>query len=68
MAATKQKPFDTVGAIMAFEGGELDRQGTLELFSHLIKTGMAWSLQGSYGRAAASLIERGLISKTGEIL
>jgi hypothetical protein len=63
------KKFDSVGAIMAFEGGELDDDGILELFSHLVKTGLAFQLQGSYGRAAVSLIERGFIeARTGKIL
>lgn len=59
--ASKKPAFDVVGAIMAFEGGELDDDGVIELFQHLVDTGMAWSLQGSYGRAAASLLEQGLI-------
>ena len=58
---------DLVGAIMDYETGELDMVGTLVLFAHLIKTGMAWTLQGSYGRAAASLIEAGAISPEGEV-
>jgi hypothetical protein len=59
---------DVVGQIMAYEDGELDDAETLELFSELVKSGMAWSLQGSYGRAAAALIEAGYLSPTGEIL
>lgn len=39
----------------------------VEAWAYLIKTGLCWSLQGWYGRAANDLIERGLISKTGEI-
>jgi len=57
-----------VDYIMAHESGELDQEGTLQLFAYLIKTGQAWSLQGSiYGRPARSLIERGIISKKGKI-
>ena len=37
------------------------------LFSHLIRTGMAWGLQGSYGRAAMTLIDSGVISSDGVI-
>lgn len=56
-----------VDSIISFEAGELDIGDTLELFSELICSGMAWRLQGSYGRAAHSLIERGVISREGEI-
>jgi hypothetical protein len=59
---------DIVGLIMDFESGQLSDKGILELFSELIKNGMAWSLQGSYGRAAQSLIDRGYISRSGKIL
>ena len=52
--------FDVVGEMMAFEEGESDRERTIALFQHLIDTGMAWSLQGSYGRTATRLIEAGL--------
>ena len=58
---------ELVDSIMAFEGGQLDTMGTIKLFSGLVKSGQAWSLQGSYGRAAAALIERGILSKDGEI-
>ena len=55
------KPYDQVGAIMAFEQGDLDEEGTLELFQHLVDTGLAWQLQGFYGRAAKALLDQGLI-------
>ncbi len=45
--------------IIAFEQGELDFDETVELFQELIDNGMAWSLQGSYGRTASRLIEAG---------
>jgi hypothetical protein len=62
------KTFDTVSAIMAYEQGELGESETLELFAHLIRTGLAWSLQGSYGRAAWHLISTGMISPEGKVL
>jgi hypothetical protein len=62
------KKFDEVGAIISYEAGELRGDKVLELFSHLVKTGRAWSLQGCYGRMAGALIDRGYISAKGEIL
>lgn len=59
---------DLLDLIMAWEGGEATNEQTLELFSQLIKSGDAWTLQGCYGRTAADLIEGGYISKTGELL
>ena len=62
---TAAKEFDCVGAIIEFENGDLDEEGTLELFQHLIDTGLAWKLQGSYGRMAKALIDRGLCHEAG---
>jgi len=62
------KKFNEVDYIIAYEQGELKGQDVLRLFSHLIKTGKAWSLQGSYGRQAQNLIDRGYLSAQGKIL
>jgi hypothetical protein len=59
---------DQVSRIIAYEQGELSNQEIIELFAELVKSGLAWQLQGSYGRAAASLIESGYLSRKGEIL
>jgi len=52
----------TVDLIMAFEAGELDSEGIIQLFQDLVNTGLAWKLQGSYGRAAIALIKQGLVT------
>ena len=62
------KKFNEVDYIIAYEQGELRGQEVLKLFSHLIKTGKAWVLQGSYGRQAQNLIDRGYLSIKGKIL
>jgi hypothetical protein len=59
---------DIVGRMMAFEDGDLTNDEALELFSELVKNGMAWELQGAYGRTAGDLIARGVLAEDGEIL
>jgi hypothetical protein len=54
--------------LMAFENGELNNEETVELFSELVKSGMAWQLQGFYGRTAKSMIEQGYLDGEGNIL
>ena len=56
-----------VNYIMGYECGDLNDTETLELFSHLIKNGMVWNLQGHYGRTANQLIIHDYINKNGEI-
>ena len=53
--------------IMDYECGTLNQTDSIELFSHLIKTGQAWSLQGHYGRTAKHLIVNDYIDKDGVI-
>lgn len=53
--------------LMDFEDGSMNVDQTLELFSILIQTGLAWSLQGSYGRMARHLIDQGSLSEDGTI-
>ena len=56
---------ERVDLMMVYESGEANINQIIELFADLIKTGMAWTLQGSYGRAAQSFIEREFISEKG---
>lgn len=50
-----------VDRIIAYESGELSDEETIELFQDLVNNGMAWRLQGHYGRTAEALIEAGLV-------
>jgi len=49
----------TIGDIISYENGALSEEETVEMFQSLIDSGLAWSLQGSYGRKAEQLIEAG---------
>ncbi len=53
------KVFDVTGFIIDFENGDCSTERVIEGFQYLIDTGMAWTLQGSYGRAAKALIDAG---------
>jgi hypothetical protein len=56
------RPYDLTGNIIAYESGELDEEETLTLFQVLVNNGMAWSLQGHYGRTAKALLDAGYIT------
>ena len=55
---------DLTSAIIDYESGELSDEEVLVLFQYLVDTGLAWTLQGSYGRTAVHLIENGYIRNT----
>jgi len=57
-----------VSKIMAYEEGKLDQDEMILLFSQLVSSGMAWKLQGSYGRTAKCLIDAGVLDLEGRIL
>lgn len=51
-----------------FCGGEnATIEDQLIAWSHLIKTGLCWSLQGWYGRNAANLIDNDIVNQDGHI-
>ena len=51
--------------IIAYEDGKLDEDEAISLFQELVENGMAWTLQGHYGRTAKFLIEKGLVIQVG---
>lgn len=53
---------DMVDKIIAYENDEMDDDEVIALFQELVDNGMAWNLQGHYGRMAQSLIDQGLVT------
>lgn len=50
---------DTVDQIIRYEQGEMDTDEIVSFFQGLIDSGLAWQLQGHYGRTAFALINAG---------
>lgn len=48
--------------IIRYEQGDMTEEEVVSMFQDLIDTGLAWSLQGHYGRTAKHLIEAGYCS------
>lgn len=49
--------------IIAYEEGNIDRMHYYALFQYLLDSGMAWTLQGSYGRTTKALLDDGYLIK-----
>jgi len=60
------KKKDIIDYIMDYEMGNMSDLDTLKMFSELIKNGMAWTLQGHYGRTARSLINNEYLMDNGD--
>ena len=51
-----------VEQMIAWESGTMDETEAVAFFQELVSSGMAWQLQGVYGRHAVALIEAGLVT------
>lgn len=58
-------PYQAVGIAEGFETPESEEQ-VIEAWQYLVDSGLAWKLQGWFGRTANDLIERGIVSYTPE--
>jgi hypothetical protein len=61
---SKMDNYTAVGIAEGFIDAESEEQ-VLQAWQHLVDTGMAWKLQGWFGRTAAALIEQGHINAKG---
>lgn len=57
----KEMDMDQIDKMMAFENGELGDDDVIALFQELVNSGLAWKLQGFYGRTAKALIDQGFV-------
>jgi hypothetical protein len=52
-----------INAVLIAEGDiETDQETQIEAWQYLVDTGLAWSLQGSFGRMAQQLIDQEVIT------
>ena len=52
-----------INAVLIAEGEiEADQDTQIEAWQYLVDTGIAWSLQGSFGRMAQELIDQDVIT------
>ncbi len=56
-----------VDKICRYEEGQMTDEEMISFFQELVNSGMAWSLQGHYGRTAMYLIESGYVHKPEEL-
>lgn len=54
-------PYLAVGIAEGFEPAESEEQ-VLAAWQYLVDSGLAWKLQGWFGRTASDMIEQGLIN------
>lgn len=59
IAAKQLSTYDCCAIVEGFDGEEHDEEEILAAWQHLIDTGLAFQLQGWYGRTASSLIQSG---------
>lgn len=57
---TKMTRYMAVGIAEGFEEAESEEQ-VIEAWQYLVNTGLAWQLQGFFGRTAQALIDQGII-------
>ena len=49
-----------INDIIEYEQGQMSEERMIDFFQELINSGIAWQLQGHYGRTAQSLIDEGI--------
>lgn len=58
----------SVSQIIKYEQGDLSDEETVALFQALVNSGLAWKLQGHYGRTAQAMLDAGVISSPFQVV
>ena len=53
---------DFINDVIKYEEGNMPNEEIISYFQYLVDSGIAWTLQGHYGRMAMHLIEEELIT------
>jgi len=53
---------DIFEKVCKYEEGKMSEEEIISFFQELVNSGVAWTLQGHYGRMAMHLIEDGLVT------
>lgn len=61
-ASERENNMPNFDDIIAWENGNMSEDREAVFFQKLVDSGMAWTLQGMYGRRAKQLIEEGVVS------
>lgn len=66
MTTLGDKP-DMVDKMIRFEQGDMPVEELVPFVQELVDTGLAWQLQGSYGRLADRYIKAGLVKRPAHV-
>ena len=58
---------DLMQRVVEYESEDHSLEWIVQLFADLIATGLAWQLQGRYGREAKAMIDEGIITVQGDV-
>ena len=65
---TRIKEMNLAERVLLYETDQMSEQEMISLFQDLVDTGMAWKLQGHYGRTATILLDAGVIAPPEDVL
>jgi len=63
MAKSKLDSYTACAIVEGFDGETHSEEEQIEVWQYLVDTGLAWKLQGFYGRTAHDLINAGILSE-----